>query len=111
MQKLTIETRNINDMMILDLKGILDINSKGVLIQNFKSMYDDNYSRFLLNFAMVTRIDSSGVNSIIEIYDTVEGKDKEIVLYNLAEHVGKILRFAQLHRFITIKRNETEAIS
>ena len=75
------------------------------LHQQFRDAYsscNNSGTRFVLELAKATYMDSSALGMILLLKDHAEKLSGEVVINNPSEAVNKILEIAQFHKLMTI---------
>ncbi len=112
MSDLNITTRHIEDIVILDLEGRIQLGETSAnLHQTLKTQVDEGKRQIVINLAKVTAIDSSGLGSLIAGYATLEKNDGELKLVNLSERVSELMTITKLFTVFDIFENEQDAIA
>lgn len=107
-----IETRKIEDIHILDLKGKITIGGGDVqLREEVKKMLDDGVRKILLNLQEVKYMDSSGVGELVASFTTVRNGGGEIKLLNLTKKIKDLLQITQLLTVFDSHTSEAEAVA
>jgi anti-anti-sigma regulatory factor len=79
-----ITERSVGDVIILDLDGRLVVED-GVtpFVERMNALVRHGRKKILLNFALVTYLDSSGVGAVVCKYVTARKQDSRVKLLNL----------------------------
>jgi anti-sigma B factor antagonist len=108
---MTLKTRRIDDIVILDLGGRITIGEGTVILRNeIQKLLDGGDSKFLLNLADVDYIDSSGLGELVTSFTTVRNKNGQLKLLNLTRRVRDLLQITKLLTVFDTFDNETEAL-
>ena len=85
---MTIETRERNEVTILDLKGKFTIGLGDAAIRDaIQRCVSQGKMNLLLNTAGVTTIDSSGIGELVAAYTTISNRGGEIGRASCRERV------------------------
>jgi len=108
---MTLKTRRIDDVVILDLGGRITIGEGTLILRNdIQKLLDAGGSKFLLNLADVDYIDSSGLGELVTSFTTVRNKNGQLKLLNLTRRVRDLLQITKLLTVFDTFDNETEAL-
>lgn len=106
-----INTRQVGDVTILDLKGKVTIGSGDVQLRHAVREASDAGSRnLLLNMAGVATIDSSGIGELVSCYTMTTNRGGKLKLLNLPPKVQDILHITQLITIFEVFDDEKEAV-
>lgn len=108
---MSIETRTVKDVTILDVKGKVTIGEGDVTLrESIRGALADGAKKILLNLSGVTTIDSSGIGEVVSIYTTINYQGGKLKLTNLPPKVNDILMITQLITVFETYDSETEAL-
>jgi anti-sigma B factor antagonist len=108
---MTLKTRRLDDVVILDLGGRITIGEGTLILRNdIQKLLDAGDSKFLLNLADVDYIDSSGLGELVTSFTTVRNKNGQLKLLNLTRRVRDLLQITKLLTVFDTFDNETEAL-
>ena len=108
---MTLNSRRLDDVVILDLSGRITIGEGTVLLRNhINKLLEAGDAKFLLNLADVNYIDSSGLGELVTAFTTVRGKGGQLKLLNLTRRVRDLLQITKLLTVFEAFDNETEAL-
>ncbi|MDZ7965359.1 MAG: STAS domain-containing protein [Nostoc sp. DedSLP03] len=108
---MSIETRTMKDVTILDVKGKVTIGEGAVTLrESIRSALADGAKKILLNLSGVTTIDSSGIGELVSGYTTTNNQGGKLKLTNLPPKVNDILMITQLITVFETYDSEAEAI-
>jgi anti-sigma B factor antagonist len=106
-----IEERNVNDVIILDLKGKMLIGEGDELLrEKINSLVEGGKKKVVLNLADVPYVDSAGLGEIVRCYTTVSRKDGKLKLLNLTKRIHDLLAITKLLTVFETYETEEEAI-
>lgn len=97
-------------VMVLNLKGRLDLASGSGLKDEVKALLDKEKSLLHLNLAEVDFINSSGLGVLVSIMKEVRLRKGRLTLSNLASYVEEIFEITQLSHIFEIFKTEAEAL-
>ncbi len=106
-----ITVREAGTVMVLDLKGRLDLASGSRLKEEVKKIFENDNTQIHLNMSEVEFINSSGLGSLVSIMKEVRLLKGRFTLSNLANYVEEIFEITQLSHIFEVFPTEQEAIS
>jgi anti-sigma B factor antagonist len=108
---LTIESREVGKVTILDLRGRITL---GVEIEDLRgavrNLVAKDQKKIILNLAEVDYIDSSGVGELVGCFTTVRNADGELKLLHLSKKVHDVLHVTKLYTVFDIRDDEFNAV-
>lgn len=108
---MTLKSRRIDDVVILDLSGRITIGEGTLVLRNeIQKLLNAGDAKFLLNLADVDYIDSSGLGELVSSFTTVRNKNGQLKLLNLTRRVRDLLQITKLLTVFDTFDNETEAL-
>ena len=109
---LQISIRESGDVNILDLQGrsTVDTGESVLLSKYLRELTAAGKRKLLLNLVNLSRIDSSGVSIIVEIYVSIKRRGGELKLLSPRGRVLDVLRVFRLLDVIPSFEEEIEAL-
>jgi anti-sigma B factor antagonist len=108
---LTIETREVAHVTILDIRGRIVLGDEiGQLRDAVRALVADGKKKIILNLAEVDYIDSSGVGELVGCFTTVRNAGGELKLLNLTQKVHDVLHVTKLYTVFDIRDDEFTAV-
>jgi len=108
---LTIDTREVSHVSILDIKGRIVLGEEiRDLRDAVRSLVAQGKKKIILNLAGVDYIDSSGVGELVGCFTTVRNAGGELKLLNLTQKVHDVLHVTKLYTVFDIKDDEFQAV-
>lgn len=108
---LTILTRRLDDIVILDLSGRITIGEGSVALRDhIRQLIGSGETKFLLNLADVDYLDSSGLGQLVSAFTTIRGQGGSLKLLNLTSRLQDLLQITKLLTVFETYVSETEAI-
>jgi anti-sigma B factor antagonist len=108
---LTIESRDVGKVTILDLRGRITLGDE---IEDLRSavrnLVANGQKKIILNLAEVDYIDSSGVGELVGCFTTVRNAGGELKLLNLSPKVHDVLQVTKLYTVFDIRDDEFNAV-
>jgi anti-sigma B factor antagonist len=109
--RLTIETREVAHVTILDVKGRIVLGEEiGELRDEVHKLIAQGKKKIILNLAEVDYIDSSGVGELVGCFTTLRNAGGELKLLNLSQKVHDILNVTKLYTVFDIREDEFTAV-
>jgi anti-sigma B factor antagonist len=106
-----LEVRQIQDVVILDLKGRLTAGlGDQILREAIDELLAEGRRRVLLNLSEVAFVDSAGIGELVAGLKTARRFGAELKLLNLGDRVYSTLDMARLLPTFETYRDEAEAI-
>lgn len=108
---LTIDTREVAHVTILDVRGRIVLGDEiGELRDSVHDLISKSKKKIILNLAEVDYIDSSGVGELVGCFTTVRNAGGELKLLNLSQKVHDILNVTKLYTVFDIRDDEFTAV-
>ncbi len=108
---LTIETREVGHVTILDVKGRIVLGDEiGDLRDAVRDLLARDKKKIILNLAGVDYIDSSGVGELVSSFTAVRNAGGELKLLNLTPKVQDILGVTKLYTVFDVRDDEFTAV-
>ena len=106
-----ITERSVRDVVILDLDGRLVLED-GVtpFVERVNALVHQGRKKILLNFELVTYLDSAGVGAIVWKYVTARKQNSDVKLLNLKRKSQNVLMITKLLTVIETFDSEQQAI-
>jgi len=108
---MTIETRTVGAVVILDLAGRL-ASSEGdqQLRDKVRSLVFEGHRQLVFNMARLSHIDSTGLAAMIASYHVVNKAGGRLVLVGMTDRVSNVLAITKLLTVFDAHDSEVEAI-
>ncbi len=97
MGKIDIDCRDENGLIVVDLKGQLDIYNSGDVQKLIKAYRQRGFSKFVVNLENVTYLDSSTISVFINCFQTLEKVEGTFLLAGLQGAPKETFEMAKLH--------------
>ena len=113
MGQLTITRRaGAQGVAILDLTDDICRGEQNIILkQTIRSLVEQDVKKIVLNFAEVTKIDSSGLGEIVSGYATVQMAGGDLKLVNLNSNVSEVMTMTKLLTLFDVFHDEVEAVA
>ena len=107
----SLNTRRVNDVIIVDMSGRLTIGEAVLLLRNtVRRFIEDGSSKFILNLGSVSHIDSAGLGELISIYTSVRNRKGDVKLLNLDKKAKDLLQMTKLLTVFDTYNDEDAAV-
>ena len=109
---LTIATREVDGVTVLDLSGRITLGEGSVQLRDaIRGLISKGVKNVLLNMGEVNYIDSSGLGELVSAFTTAKNQQAEVKLLNLTKKVHDLLQLTKLYTVFDIKDDEASAIA
>jgi len=109
---LSIKTRRMDGVTLLDLSGRLPIGEPVLLLRdNIRTFVKDGDMKFVLNLGDVSYIDSSGLGELVSTYTTVRNRQGDVKLLNLTTKAKDLLQMTKLLTVFDTYEDESKAVA
>ncbi len=106
-----IKQRSAGPVTILDLNGRMTINDGcGDVQAALSPLLKQGHTKFLLNLANVTYVDSTGIGELASVFISVRNHTGTLKLVVLTDRVRKLFEVAKLVQVIDVFDDEAEAL-
>lgn len=110
MGKINIDCWDEGDLIVVDLKGQLDIYNSGDVKKLIDAYRQRGFQKFAVNLEDVTYLDSSTISVFIHCFQTLEKSQGKFLLAGLRGAPLEIFEMAKLHNVFELYPNLTSAI-
>ena len=108
---LTIATREVDGVTVLDLSGRITLGEGSVQLRDaIRGLISKGVKNVLLNMGEVNYIDSSGLGELVSAFTTAKNQQAEVKLLKLTKKVHDLLQLTKLYTVFDIKDDEADAI-
>jgi anti-sigma B factor antagonist len=109
---LTIASREVGGISVLDLKGKITLGEGSVQVRDaIRGLVGKGKKSILLNLGDVSYIDSSGLGELVGAYTTAKNQGAELKLLKLTKKVHDLLQLTKLYTVFETYDDETIAIA
>jgi len=106
-----IESRVVEDVVILDLKGKMTLGEGDELLKDkVNSLVHQDHRKIVLNLAAVPYVDSAGLGEIVRTYTTVSRLGGSMKLLNLTKRIHDLLSITKLITVFETFESEDDAV-
>jgi anti-sigma B factor antagonist len=108
---MTITTREVSHVTILDLSGRITLGDEtGQLRDTIRQLIASGKKKIVLNLAHIDYIDSSGVGELVSSFTAVRNAGGDLKLLSLTKKVHDVLHVTKLYTVFDIKEDEFTAV-
>ena len=109
---LTIATREVDGVIVLDLSGRITLGEGSVQLRDaIRGLISKGSKNILLNMGDVNYIDSSGLGELVSAFTTAKNQQAEVKLLKLTRKVHDLLQLTKLYTVFDIKDDEASSIA
>ncbi len=106
---MTISTREVGRAKIVEVDGDVDLGNSGDLRRTLFALLPQT-SILALNLGSIRYIDSSGIATLIEVFNDSKRLNNEFVLFGLSPAIEEVFRLTHVNRIFRTARTEQEAV-
>jgi anti-sigma B factor antagonist len=108
---LSISTRQLDGVTILDLSGRITLGEGSVQLRDaIRDLIGKGEKSILLSLGDVSYIDSSGLGELVSAFTTAKNQNADVKLLNLTKKVKDVLQVTKLYTVFDIYDDEAHAI-
>lgn len=108
---MTIETRTVKGVTILDIHGKITIGEGSVELRNrIRDLIQAGNKNILLNLSDVSYVDSSGVGELVSSFTTVTNQGGSLKLLGLTKKLRELLAITKLLTVFDTFDDEAKAV-
>jgi anti-sigma B factor antagonist len=105
-------TRKVGGTVIVDMSGRLTMGEPALLLRNtIRRFIADGNTKFILNMAEVSNIDSGGLGELVAAYTTVKNSGGDIKLLKLAAKAKDLMQMTKLLTIFDSYDDEQKAVA
>jgi anti-sigma B factor antagonist len=108
---LNITHNSIDGVSVVHLSGAIFFNEESRLLRVYVKDMLENSRQIVLDLGNVTRIDSSGLGTLVALYVSARKVGGDIKLANLGNHIREALRITRLAAVFEIFDRTEDAIA
>ncbi len=101
---------NKNDILLLYVKGEIDINTSPQLKKDFDKIIAAKNGKIVMSFKDVSYIDSSGLATLVEMLKNLRSYGGKLKLANLSTKIKNLFEITKLEKLFDLTQEEEEAI-
>jgi len=107
---LMIESRNVNDILVVNLKGDLDAFTVQKVKNQLTQCIENGYRKIVVNLSRVRYINSTSIGVLVSRLRELKEYHGELALAELSERVNRVLTLVGGKKLFNIFNTESEAI-
>ncbi len=108
---MTIDTRSVNGVTIVDLHGRVTIGEGSrVIREKIRELLENGNKDILLNLGDVSYVDSAGIGELVSSYTTVTNQGGQFKLLHLTKKIRELLAITKLLTVFDSFDDETVAV-
>lgn len=111
MNKFKIDTREMNNINVLDLRGYLDAHTAPELERALQGLMDEKKYNIIVNCKELTYISSAGLGVFMAYIEDVRKNSGDIKLSNMSPKVYNIFDLLGFPLLYDIAKDEAEAMN
>jgi anti-sigma B factor antagonist len=105
-------TREVKDIIIIDLSGQLTMGEASAAIRaEVHDAVGNGFRKILLNLGGVSYIDSAGLGELTSAYTSVKNRDGALKLLNLTKRVHDLMQITKLYTVFDVYDDEKKALA
>ena len=109
---LTIASREVDGVTILDLSGRITLGEGSVQLRDaIRGLISKGTKAILLNLGDVNYIDSSGLGELVSAFTTAKNQAADVKLLSLTKKVKDVLQVTKLYTVFDVYDDEASAIA
>lgn len=109
---LTVKTRKVDKVIVLDMSGKLVAGEPVLLLRNtVRAFVNDGSRHFVLNLGDTSYIDSSGLGELVSTFVSLRNRQGDVKLLNLSKMSKDLLQITKLVTVFDVYDNEAAAIA
>jgi anti-sigma B factor antagonist len=109
MGKIDINCREEQGIIAIELAGQLDVYNSGDLAKIVDAFIARGFSKYILDLAKVTYLDSSTISAFITCHQKLNKSEGRFLLANLVGAPLEVFNMAKLHDVLEVKEDMDEA--
>jgi anti-sigma B factor antagonist len=106
-----ISSRNEENVTILSVEGEIDLESSPVLREQLKKLSNARCARLLINFSNVSYIDSSGLATVIEYFQSSQSYQGKLGICALTPRIKNSFSIVRLDEIFSIYPDEPTGLA
>ena len=108
---MTIDTRSVNGVTVLDLHGKVTIGEGSREVrETIRELLKNGNKNILMNLGDVSYVDSAGIGELVSSYTTVTNQAGQFKLLNLTKKIRELLAITKLLTVFDSFDDETAAV-
>ncbi len=108
---MTIDTRSVNGVTVLDLHGKVTIGEGSREVrEKIRELLENGNKNILMNLGDVSYVDSAGIGELVSSYTTVTNQGGQFKLLHLTKKIRELLAITKLLTVFDSFDDETVAV-
>ena len=99
-----------NDVVICKIDGEINLNTSPELRKAFEGVVHQNIKKVVIDFGGVPYIDSSGLATLIELFQRLKKIDGKLRICDMSEKVKNVFEITKLHKLFDIYDSQEVAL-
>ena len=109
--KMTISTRQVGGITILDIGGRIVLGEESTSLRDvIRDLLKNGHKQILFNLGDVAYIDTTGLGSLVGAFTTVRKQGGDLKLLNLPEKFADVMQITKLYTVFDIINDEAVAV-
>lgn len=109
---LTVKTRKVGNVVIVDLNGKITLGENNAILRDeLKSLTAQGNKNIILNMAGVSYVDSAGLGELVWAYTTATNQGGSVKLLHLQGKMKDLMQVTKLHTVFSTFEDEQKAVS
>ncbi len=105
------EIKEHKNYVNIKLKGeLIDKSQAQPLIDKIDEYIQDNIVNFIFDMHELKYLNSSGLNTLIQIFTKARNNNGEAILYNLNKKISELILITKLHTIFKITNDQRQAV-
>ena len=99
-----------SDILVCRVEGEININTSPDLRAFFDKTFRADIKKLIIDFSQVPYIDSSGLATMIELFQRLKRIDGKLRIYSVPEKVKNVFEITKLHKLFEICDGQDQAL-
>ena len=109
---MTLKTRKVGEVVVVDMNGRLTIGEPQLLLRNtVRRFIDDGTQKFVLNLGEVSHVDSAGLGELVATYTSLRNRGGNVNLLGLTQKIQGLLQMTKLLTVFDSFDDESKAVA
>ncbi|MBF0569173.1 MAG: STAS domain-containing protein [Candidatus Omnitrophica bacterium] len=105
-----IKIEKINDVALVILAGELNMDNSNTLREAFKKILKEMTAKVLVDFEKVSFIDSSGIATLIEMFQNLQKIKGRLCLCRVNKKIVGVFEITKVHKLFTMCESREDAL-
>ena len=105
-----IREEKFNDAVVCFLEGEININNSPELRKVFDGLIEKSQKKVIVNFSAVSYIDSSGLATLIEMFQRLKKIGGSLRFSNMEQKIRNVFEITKLHKLFEIFDTQEAAL-